>query len=538
MDLPRFFAAACGLAVAISSLTAASAGAATSDRPAAVVHTDAGLVRGTATDGRREYLGIPYAAPPIGRLRWRSPRPAAPWSGVRDATRFGPSCPQFAPDGGGVMGQEDCLTLNVWTPASGRGRLPVVVWIPGGGFVSGAGSQYDPTRLVTQGGVVVVTVNYRLGALGFLRSPALAAEDPSAGNYGLTDQQSALRWVRRDIAAFGGDPHNVTVVGQSAGGFSVCAHLAAPASRGLFDKAVAQSGPCGNPLLTRPEADRRGTDAATTLGCTPGDLVCLRSKPVADLVRLAADKVFTDTAPISGLPWLPVTGTALLPEQPLAAIQHGTAAHVPFIHGGTRDEMSIFVALNHGTDRPLTADQYAAAVRDLFGPAGTEVLRRYPVGHYPSPGEALYRVLSDWGGKLGSCSMLPADDGMARIGPVYGYEFAEDSGPAQGMPFPLGAPHGSDTQYLFDGTFSPTHPTTPEQQALARTMVAYLARFAASGNPNGPGLPRWPAYRNNTVLSLASGPSGITPTDLAGEHRCRFWQALHPPTSGFTISGR
>ncbi|WP_427886688.1 carboxylesterase/lipase family protein [Kribbella sp. GL6] len=520
MDLRRLFAAVGGLAVAVSSQIAVPADATT------VVRTTAGLVRGTVADDHREYLGIPYAAPPVGPLRWRSPRPAPHWPGVRDATRPGPSCPQFAPDGSGVTGQEDCLNLNVWAPARVGSRLPVVVWIPGGGFVTGAGSQYDPTRLVTQGGVVVVTLNYRLGALGFLRSPALAAEDRAAGTYGLADQQAALRWIRRDIAAFGGDPHNVTVAGQSAGGFSVCAHLAAPASRGLFDKAVAQSGPCGNPLVTRPEAERRGTDAAAALGCAPGDLACLRSKPAADLVRLGADKVFTDTAPISALPWLPVAGTALLPEQPIAAIQDGTAARVPFVHGGTRDEMSIFVALNHGTERPLTADQYAAAVQELFGSDGAAVLRRYPVGRYPSPGEALYRVLSDWGGKLGSCSMLPADDGMARSGPVYAYEFAEDSGPVHGMPFPLGAPHGSDTQYLFDGTFSPTHPHTPEQRALARSMVAYLAHFAATGDPNGPGLPRWPAYRHGTVLSLAGGPDGIAPTDLDREHQCGFWRTV------------
>lgn len=419
------------------------------------------------------------------------------------------------------------MNLNVWTPAgAGRSsRYPVVVWIPGGGFVLGAGSQYDPTRLVTQGGVVVVTVNYRLGALGFLRTSALAAEDPVAGNYGLADQQAALRWVRRDIAAFGGDPHNVTIAGQSAGGFSVCAQLASPAARGLFQKTVAQSGPCGNSLVTRSEAERRGAGTAAVLGCGSGNPACLRSKPVADLVRLGADTVFVDTAPIGAMPWLPVVGTPILPEQPLEAIQDGTAARVPFVHGGTHDEMSIFVAMNHGSSRPLTADQYSAAVRRLFTTSAAAVLRRYPVAAYSSPGAALSQVLTDWGGKLGSCSMLPALDGMARRGPVYGYEFAEDSrlGPAQGFPFPLGAPHGSDTPYLFDGTFSPTHPVTAEQQALARTMVAYLARFAATGDPNGPGLPRWPAYRHGDVLSLAGGPNGIGPTDLSVEHRCRFW---------------
>lgn len=232
MRLPRLALAACGVAaVAASALPASSAAQAAGH--GAVVHTASGAVRGSTAGDHREYLGIPYAAPPVGNLRWRMPRPPARWTGVRDATRPGSVCPQDAPDGSGLTGDEDCLNLDVWTPTSGS-RLrdrPVVVWIPGGGFVLGAGSQYDATRLVARTGVVVVTVNYRLGALGFLRTPSLAVEDPNAGNYGLADQRAALRWVHRNISAFGGDPRNVTVAGQSAGGFSVCAHLASPASR-------------------------------------------------------------------------------------------------------------------------------------------------------------------------------------------------------------------------------------------------------------------------------------------------------------------
>lgn len=528
MRLRHLAAVLYAIAVVVSLLTTGRATVAAADS-GPVVRTDTGLVRGRVASDHREFLGIPYAAAPVGRLRWRSPRPADRWSGVRDAVRPGPVCPQLAADGG-VTGSEDCLNLNVWTPlgSDGSSARPVVVWIPGGGFVLGAGSQYDPTRLITQGGVVVVTINYRLGALGFLRSSSLAAQDPNAGNYGLADQQAALRWVRRNIAAFSGDPHNVTIAGQSAGGFSVCAHLASPMSRGLFDKAVSQSGPCGNSFVTRSEAERRGAQTATALGCASDRPDCLRSAPLSELVRLGADKVFTDTAPIRDLPWLPVVGTMPLPEQPLAAIQDGTAATVPFMHGGTHDEMSIFVALNHGLDNPLTPEQYRDAVHGLFGARGSTVLQRYPVSTYPSPGQALFRVLTDWGGKLGSCSMLPADEGMARRGPVYGYEFAEDSGigPAQGMPFPLGAPHSSDTPYLFDGTFSQTHPTTAQQQALARTMVTYLARFAATGNPNGPGLPSWPAYKHGDVLSLSAGPNGIAPVNLGEEHQCGLWNTM------------
>lgn len=524
MRITHILTAACGLAITTLAAVLPGTAAASDD---SVVRTSTGAVRGVVADGHRAFLGVPYAAPPVGDLRWRSPRPAARWSGVRDATQAGPVCPQASGDGGGVTGSEDCLNLNVWTPTPGPAHRPVIVWIPGGGYVLGAGSQYDPTRLVTQGHAVVVTLNYRLGALGFLRTPELAAEDPAAGNFGLADQQAALRWVRTNIAGFGGDPRNVTIAGQSAGGFSVCAHLAAPGSRGLFAKAVAQSGPCGNPFVTRTEADRRGRATATALGCSTGGTSCLRAKPVTDLVGLGADRVFTDTAPISDLPWAPVAGTATLPAQPLTAMRNGTAARVPFMHGGTHDEMSIFVALNHGTGAPLTAAQYRDSVRRLFGDRAPAVLRRYPVTAYPSPGEALYRVLTDWGGKVGSCSMLPADDAMARRGPVYAYEFAEDgrTGPDQGMPFPLRATHGDDTPYLFDVPFSPNGPRTPDQLALARTMVGYVTRFAATGDPNGPGAPRWPAYRPGRALSLASGTGGIAPIDLAGEHRCGFWNA-------------
>lgn len=305
----------------------------------AVVVTGSGAVRGAVAADHRAFSGIPYAAPPVGDLRWRAPLPAAPWTSVRDATRPGSPCLQMGgPDGSTVVGSEDCLYLNVTTLAgSDARRLPVMAWLPGGGFVSGSGSDYDPTRLAVQGRVVVVTVNYRLGAFGFLDHPALAATDPAAGNYGIADQQAALRWVRNNISQFGGDGHNITLFGQSAGAYSTCTHLASPSSAGLFQKAIVQSGPCTNSMVTRPVAQARGTQVASGLGCSAvtDTLTCLRAIPATRLVGIGGDQVFTATARIADLPWLPVAGTPILPHQPLEAMRRGLAARVPLVQGST-----------------------------------------------------------------------------------------------------------------------------------------------------------------------------------------------------------
>jgi para-nitrobenzyl esterase len=502
-----------------------AAGAASPAPP--VVHTASGAVRGLVYADHRLFSGIPYAEPPVGALRWRPPQPVRPWRGVRDATRPGPVCPQFAGNGT-ITGSEDCLYLNVTTPRLARdSRLPVMVWIPGGGFVLGAGSDYDPSRLATQGRVIVVTVNYRLGALGFLDLPALKAQSADSGNYGLADQQAALRWVRRNITAFGGNPHNVTVFGQSAGAYSMCAHLAAPGSRGLFTRAIVQSGPCGNSFVTDSTAEARGLEAAAQLGCSqPATMVaCLRSKPAASLVPLGAGSVFTATTPIGDLPWMPVVGTPVLPVQPLVALRSGTAARVPLMQGSTRDELRPFVALQFNPpSQKVTAQTYSAILSQVFGSRAAAVLARYPVSHYPSPGIALATVLTDWGHKLGACPVLPADDAAARHSPVYAYEWAQDSGQTLAG-LPLGAPHGGELPYLFDGSFTQQPPLSdPAQLELSRQLISYWTNFAGTGNPNGGGLTPWPAYHaNGPVLSLASGPQGITTTNFATAHQCSFW---------------
>ena len=402
-----------------------------------------------------------------------------------------------------------------------------MVWLPGGGFVQGAGSDYDATRLATQGHVIVVTVNYRLGALGFLDLPALRAQSADSGNYGLADQQAALRWVRGSIAAFGGNPRQVTLAGQSGGAYSVCAHLAAPGSRGLFARAIVQSGPCGNAFVTGSEAQNRGLAAAAALGCSqPATLLaCLRGKPAAALVPLGAGKVFTATGRISDLPWMPVAGSPALPVQPLMALRAGTAARVPLIQGSTADELRPFVALQFSPpDQKITAQTYAATLTGIFGGRAAAVLSRYPASRYPTPAIALATVLTDWGRKLGSCPVLPADDAAARHGAVYAYEWAQDSGQSLAG-FPLGAPHSGELPYLFDGSYTQQPPpSAPAQLQLSRQLISYWTQFARTGNPNRPGLPPWPRYRaSGPVLSLAAGPEGIATANFAAAHQCSFW---------------
>jgi para-nitrobenzyl esterase len=512
---------ACSLAV-LASLTPARAAAAAADP--AVVRISDGLIRGAVTGSYREFEGIPYAAPPVGGLRWQPPQPTAPWNGVRDATRPGSECPQQAPRGTAMTGSEDCLFLNVTTPLpepSGA-RLPVMAWIHGGG-VSGAGSDYDTTRLTTQGDVITVTINYRLGALGFLDVAQLAARDPYAGNYALADQQAALRWVRRNIAAFGGDPGNVTLFGQSFGGEAVCANLAAPGSRGLFQKAIVESAPCGNPLPSARAAEQRSARVAAELGCAPPAdvLACLRGEPAAALVNAATASVGPGT-PAAGEPWVYVTGTPALPQQPLTALGDGTAAPVPLIQGSNQNEMRILVAGWYDEQgAPLTARQYPAVLAEAFGPGRAQAIAtEYPLSRYPSPDIALATVLTDWGGLTGSCPELPADDAASRRAPVYAYEFVQNDGLRIGT-FPMGATHGSELPYLFAGmqNFPPPNP------ALSRQMVSYWTTFARTGNPDSPGTPYWPAYHpgNQTILSLAAGPGGITPIPFAAEHHCGFW---------------
>ncbi|MCW6004402.1 carboxylesterase family protein [Micromonospora sp. CPCC 205371] len=511
-------------AVAATALVALPAPAGSHPPDPGVVRVDSGWLRGNVADDHVSYSAIPYAAPPVGEHRWRPPVRPRPWAGVRDATTQSTPCPQRGMQG--ILGAEDCLYLGVTVPRDvrPRERLPVLVWLHGGGFVSGAAREYDGARLATSGRLMVVTVNYRLGALGFLSSPAL---DTSGGNYGLMDQAAALRWVRDNAARFGGDPHNVTLAGQSAGARAVCAQLASPISRGLFQRAIAQSGACENQVPTLDVAQAFGARATEELGCaTAADVArCLRERSPAELLAVLSGVGWELTGRVSDRPWNPVAGTWVLPQQPGEALGNGSAARVPLLIGGVRDEMRAFVS----DEGALTAERYRAMMIETFGDQAGAVLAAYPVAHHDSPALALAAVLTDWGGFIGACPVLRTAEAAAVHQPVYVYEFAEDSGQvADGFPgFPMGSYHGLDLPYLWDlNTAWDPYPTlTSEQERLSATIIGYWSAFARTGEPSRMGQPPWAEFGSTgTVTELST--SGIAPTPYAADHRCDLWSGL------------
>ncbi|GAA3447919.1 carboxylesterase/lipase family protein [Planomonospora venezuelensis] len=481
----------------------------------AVVRTETGAVRGTVTPGHRTFHGIPYAA----AGRWESPRRAGPWTGVRDATAPGNMCPQVGSDYAPVASTaEDCLVLNVTAPRGRDAGLPVMVWLHGDGAL-GAGHFSDARPLAARG-TVVVTINYRLGVFGAFGYPGLK----DSGTYGLQDQQAALAWVRRNIRAFGGDPGNVTVFGLSYGALSIGGHLTSPGAKGLFHRAIMQSGetmmdmPAGSLVPGLPaqpsmgwrgtrETEALGVHYAGRLGCR--DLACLRALPVERILRepqiMNAFQAYA-------------YGNRVLPEIPSEAIRAGRHHRVPVLAGATRDEHRLFVGMNHDAQgRPLIGRRYRELVAEAFGEDAGRILRRYPARSFPSPGIAWATVLTD---RMWARATHEQNTLLARYAPVYGYEFADRDAP---MFLPLktdfdwGAYHAGDLPYLFPEKAARLD---PGQRELSRQMIAYWTNFARAGDPNGPGLPAWPRV-DGGVQSLA--PGAVRPVDYAAGHRLDFW---------------
>jgi para-nitrobenzyl esterase len=459
------------------------------------VKTASGTVEGKDEGAVRAFLGIPYAAPPVGNLRWKPPAAAASWTGVRKATEFGNHCMQgkvygdmnFRDPGG----REDCLFLNVWVPTKPSGaNLPVMVWIYGGGFAAGSTSEarQDGAHLAQQG-VIVVSMNYRLGVFGFFVHPELAKESGhnAAGNYGLLDQTAALRWVHDNIAAFGGDPGNVTIFGESAGSFSVSAQMASPLAKGLFQKAIGESGGAFfsgglafEPLAAREEKDVKLVGAK------------LGVSTLAELRAIPAQKLLDPFAPpqAEGFDFDPDVDGYFLPEPVPAIFTAGKQNDVPLLAGWNHDEGSYEVAFS---PQKQTVESLKATAQKEFGDKAAEFMKLYPSG---TPEQTLRSAEDFSGDRFIAFSTWAWLEAQAKTGkqPVYRYRF--DLGPPADPKGPqMGAYHSAEIEYVFGQLDSKAGIAwLPEHRALSEEMQKYWANFARSGDPNGPGLPKWPVY--------------------------------------------
>ncbi len=487
MKLPQVIAVCGGILLAGVAVHGAE--------PSLQVTTKAGLVQGKFQGNVRAFLGIPYAAPPVGALRWQPPQPAAKWDGVRMATEFGPRPMQVVVWKDYVFRDagysEDCLTLNVWTPAkNATEKLPVMVWIHGGGLFAGGTSQqnFDGAHLAGRS-VVVVSMNYRLGVFGYMTHPDLIAESPqnAAGNYGFLDQLAALRWVQGNIAAFGGDPGNITLFGESAGSASVSAQMASPLAKGYFHKAIGESGATGftsDGLGQKPLASRAAEDAATLFNVTGAHTIAeLRALPALALLE-AAEKAPNPM----GIRFGAVVDGYFLPKTAAAIFAAGEQNDVPLLAGWNRDERGLALG---PTPPPIEAMQKTA--REAFGENAAEFLRLYPSATPEQAARSGAEFAADRFIAFGTWAWLEAQAKTGRSS-VYRYRF-ERAPPTDFFGVARGSYHSADILYVF-GSFDaqPQVPWTPTDREISDRIQSYWTNFARSGNPNGPGLPLWPAY--------------------------------------------
>jgi para-nitrobenzyl esterase len=473
------------------------------------VKVSGGLIEGASENGLTVYRGIPFAAPPVGGLRWKAPQPVAAWSGVRKTAEFGPACMQgertLFPDD--KVQSEDCLTLNVWTPAtSAAERLPVMVWIYGGGFTMGStrAPLYSGANFARQG-VVLVSVQYRVGRFGFFAHPALTREDPNApvGNYGILDQIAGLRWVRDNIAAFGGDPGNVTIFGESAGGVSVNALVASPLARGLFHKAISESGFGRSLGVTLQVAERQGVAFAAQheiSGEGSAAIAALRALP-PDQILAPNASAGTGVPPASadtprqpggapgGLPY-PMVDGKVLPAQIDEIFEAGRQAHVPYIAGGNSYEASLFGFVRQQPQAAFDRTGNAAKASQLYVAGGRDA----GLGALDLTTDLQVTEPNRYLGRL-----------MAKAGaPAYAYYFSYVA-PAQRGTAP-GTPHGGELAYVFG-----TLPSTAAEDAreLSRAMSAYWVAFAKSGNPGSAGGAKWEPVTTRGYAFMEFGLEGV-----------------------------
>ncbi len=502
-----------------------------------IVSTGAGQIEGRTTGTVDQFLGVPYAAPPAGALRWQPPQPVTPWTGVRSALSYGGRCAQLTNGNGPRIDNEDCLYLNVYAPAviaPGK-KLPVMFMIHGGGLTTGAGDQQDGSLLASSQNIIVVSVNYRLGPFGFLSLPGLTSGAEADGNFGLLDQEAALRWVRQNIAGFGGDPGQVTIAGESAGGWSVCGLLTSPPARGLFARAIMESGSC----VSQPQAiaQRAGMALAAKVGCTDAATVaaCLRAVPEATLLSASS----------SYQPLLTVGGTDL-PVAPEQAVTAGNYTKVPILIGTNHDEGRTFAQ----GEANLTEAQYVQYVQTTFGTLAPQVLSRYPWSAYhgPHPYTAAYAIgaIETDAGLVGGIGGCPEQNLAGRLSgtgsATYFFQFDDRHAPGLNNDLPgyqWGAGHAMELAYLwpsFTNGFSLYAELTPAQLQLSRQMLAYWGAFVRTGVPSAPGSPGWPPYSAERAKLMSLRPAGATRviagSEFAAEHQCSFWNGAGQGAEG------
>ena len=498
------------------------------------VTTVSGAVQGVNLGSSCAFLGIPFAAPPVGNLRWKPPQPAAPWASTLNATVASMPCPIVNPPGSSsTVGSEDCLKLNVWTPdPAPASPAPVIVWIHTGAFQAASANLADsnPRNMVERTGAVVVAAHYRLGPFGFMGHPALTAEDPaypSSGNYGFLDQRAALAWVRDHIAAFGGDPNNVTIGGQSAGSHSVSLHVVSPGSGGYFGRAIMQSGYASTRLPTLADAEVLGIRFAAAAGCAdPAHvLACMRSK-TRNQVLLAFPNGQQELSERGRVAWGPVVDGFDIPDQPRALYEDGMFNRVPIIIGATRDEGWIYA--DRSFPLGLTTQQYETAVETEFGPADAPaILARYPAGDFPSPKLALTRLVGD---VEAVCEARRVARLVERTRtPVYLYSFEREADAV----VPDLVIHGLDRNFVFGNNFGPpsNYVLNTDDMALFSAISDYWTRFAATGNPSvdDDSVVRWPAYKHPTGAGRGADKYLVLDIPVREDKRlrekqCDFWE--------------
>jgi len=468
--------------------------------PGPAVRIEAGRLSGVPVNyGVYAYLGIPYAVPPVGQLRWKGPQPAAPWSGVLAADHFGNKCmqrPLFSDmvfRTGGTS--EDCLFLNVWTPARHAGRLPVLVYFYGGGAVAGDGSEprYDGASFAARG-IVTVTVNYRLNIFGQFAHPELAAESPhrTSGCYGYLDQIAALQWVARNIASFGGDPRHVTIGGESAGSFSVSILMASRLSRGLIAGAIGESGAVlgVSNWLSLAEAEAAGQKFATAVG----------HPSIAELRALSADELLALSARPDAA-WHPTLDGYVFPKAPAAIYAAGEEAHVPLLAGSNDPELS---AAEFFKGETPTLDAYRHQVQEWYGSQADAVLAQYPATDDASARHAAEALLSDRFIGQGTWKWV---DEVARAAPssTYYYRYVKPRPATRDGKTPAGdgAVHSGEIEYALGNLAgNNVYTWTPDDEQVSQTMQGFFANFIKTGNPNGAGLPTWPTYASGQVMVI------------------------------------